>query len=260
MPPPLGARGIMFSGCPSIHPSVRPKPEITFVQPVHGSVGPSDQLWPFGGMSVRLSVRPSVRRGFRAFARECMEEMVWNFACWCILGTFRTDQIMVMVCWFSFLWRHFDLVKWVKFGVSGHFSENAWWELPEILHADVSWPPSGLVNSHGLLIFLILAFFYLVNGSNLGFPGISWRTLGENDPKFCMLMYLEHFQNWLDYDCSLLIFIILALFWLSEMGQIWGFRAFPGERMEGMAWNFGSCCIMVMFRIDKIMVTVCWFF
>ena len=29
MPPPLGARGIMFSDCPSVRPSVRPKPEIT---------------------------------------------------------------------------------------------------------------------------------------------------------------------------------------------------------------------------------------
>ena len=28
MPPPLGAGGIMFSGCPSFRPSVRPKPEI----------------------------------------------------------------------------------------------------------------------------------------------------------------------------------------------------------------------------------------
>ena len=28
MPSPLGAGGIMFSGCPSVRPSVRPKPEI----------------------------------------------------------------------------------------------------------------------------------------------------------------------------------------------------------------------------------------
>ena len=28
MPPPLGAGGIMFSGCPSVCPSLRPKPEI----------------------------------------------------------------------------------------------------------------------------------------------------------------------------------------------------------------------------------------
>ena len=39
----------------------------------------------------RPSVRPSVRRGFRAFAGERMEGMAWNFACWCILTVFRTD-------------------------------------------------------------------------------------------------------------------------------------------------------------------------
>ena len=35
-----------------------------------------------------------------------------------------------------------------------------------------------------------------------------------------------------------MIFLILALFGLSETGQIWGFLVFPGERMEEMAWNF----------------------
>ena len=58
--------------------------------PVHGSVGLSDQPWPFCGMSVRPFVRPSVRRGFRAFAGERIEGMVWNFACWYILATLRT--------------------------------------------------------------------------------------------------------------------------------------------------------------------------
>ena len=50
-----------------------------------------------------------------------------------------------------------------------------------------------------------------------------------------MRMYLDHHQNWLVYDDGLLIFLILALFWLNEMRQIWGFQAFPGEHMEGMA-------------------------
>ena len=48
-------------------------------------------------------------------------------------------------------------------------------------------------------------------------------------------MYLDHRQNWLFYGHGLLIFLILALFWLSEMGQISGFRVFPGEHMEEMA-------------------------
>ena len=94
------------------------------------------------------------------------------------------------------------------------------------------------------------------NGSNSGFPGISRRTHGGNGLKFCMLMYLDHLQNWLVLGHGLLTFVILALFWLSETGQIWGFRAFPGERMEGMAWNMVCCCILTTFRIDEIMVTV----
>ena len=53
MPPPLGARGIMFSGCPSVRPS---EAWNTLFWPVHRSVGPPDQ--PFYGMSVRPSVRP----------------------------------------------------------------------------------------------------------------------------------------------------------------------------------------------------------
>ena len=56
MPPLLGAGGIMFSGCPSVRPS---EAWNTLFWPVHGSVGPPDQPWPFYGMSVRPSVRPS---------------------------------------------------------------------------------------------------------------------------------------------------------------------------------------------------------
>ena len=41
-----------------------------------------------------------------------------------------------------------------------------------------------------------------------------------------MLMYPDHLQNLLDYGYSLYIFLILILFWLSEMGKIWGLQAF----------------------------------
>ena len=75
-----------------------------------------------------------------------------------------------------------------------------------------------------------------------------------------MLMYLDHLQNWLVYGRGLLIFQILAQFWLSETGQIWGFRVFPEERMEEMASNFARWCILTTFRTDKFMATVCWFF
>ena len=72
------------------------------------------------------------------------------------------------------------------------------------------------------------------------FPGICRRTHGGNGLKFYMLMYLDHIQNWLVYGRGLVIFVIFVLLWLSETGQIWGFRTFPGERMEEMAWNFAT--------------------
>ena len=194
MPPPLGAGGIMFSGCPSLRPSVRPKPEIPSFDLYMGPlVHPTNRN--------RFMACPSVR-----LSRE----------------------------------------------VSGHLPENAWREWPEILHADVSWPSSELISlwpwSVDFSNFCTILTSW--NGSNLGFPGISWRTHGGNGLKFCTLMYLDHLQNCLVLGHSLSIFVILALFWLSETGQIWGFRAFPGERMEGMAWNFAGWCILTTFRTD----------
>ena len=125
MPPPLGAGGIMFSVCPSVRPS---EAWNDIFWPVHGSVGPSDQPWPFCGMPVRPSVRPE------------------------------------------------------------------------------------------------------------RFLGICRRTHEWNGLKFCVLMYLGHLRNWLGYGHGLLIFLLLASLWLSEMGQIWWcFRAFPREGMVGMA-------------------------
>ena len=82
------------------------------------------------------------------------------------------------------------------------------------------------------------------------FLGICRRMHRGIGLKFYMLMYLDHLQNWLVYGYGLLIFLILALFWLSETGQILGFRAFPGERMEKMVWNFARRCILTTFRND----------
>ena len=157
MPPPLGAGGIMFSGCPSVRPSVRPKPEIPSFDLYMGPlVHPTNRNHFTACTSVRPSVCPSVR-------------------------------------------------------------------------------PKR-------------------------FPGICRRMHGGNGLKFCEPMYLDHLQNWLVYGHGLLIFLILALFWLSETGQIWGLRAFPGENMEEIAWNFAYWCILTTFRTDLFMAKVCWFF
>ena len=72
------------------------------------------------------------------------------------------------------------------------------------------------------------------------FLGICLSTHGRNGLNVCMLMYLKHHQNWLVYCQGL---FILALFWLNETGEIWGFWAFPGECMKEMAWNFACWCI-----------------
>ena len=146
--------------------------------------------------------------------------------------------------------------------VSGHLPENAWRDWPEILLADVSWPSSELISLWSWSVDFSNFGTILTkwNGSNLGFPGISRRTHGGNGLKFCMLMYLDHFQNWVVYGHSLLIFLIWGLFWLSEMGQICGFQAFSGKPIEKMAWNFACWCILTTFRTVEIMVTVCRFF
>ena len=66
MPPPLGAGGIMFSGCPSVRPSVRPKPEIPSFDLYMGPlVHPTNRNRFMACPSVRPSVCPSVRLSVR---------------------------------------------------------------------------------------------------------------------------------------------------------------------------------------------------
>ena len=56
--------------------------------------------------------------------------MACNLTCWCILTTFTTDLILVIFCWCSWIWQHFDLVKQVRFGVFPVFKISAWsWTL-----------------------------------------------------------------------------------------------------------------------------------
>ena len=136
--------------------------------------------------------------------------------------------------------------------VSGHSPENAWRDWPEILHAGISWPLSEMIS---LWLWSVdLSNFGTIltewNGSNLGFPGISRRTHEEYGLKFWTLMYLDHLQNWLFLGHGLFFFVILALFLLSETGQIWCFRAFPGKPIEEMAWKFACWCILTTVRTD----------
>ena len=117
-----------------------------------------------------------------------------------------------------------------------------------------------LVYGRGLLIFLTLALFWFSERVKFGNSGHILENAWREWPEILHTDVLDHLQNWLVYGHSVLIFLILALFWLSETGQIWGFRAFPGERMAEMAWKFARWCILSTFRTDWSMASVCWFF
>ena len=85
----------------------------------------------------------------------------------------------------------------------------------EIWHADVSWPP-----------FLILAAFWLSEtGQICYFRAFSWDHKGgmaSNLACWCILTTVGSD----DFGHGMLIFLILAPFWLSETVQIWGFLDF----------------------------------
>ena len=152
MPPPLGAGGIMFSGCPSVRPSVRSlKYPFLICTWVRWSTRPTVTVLLETGVkspSVRPSVCPSVRpERFPGICRRThggnglnvyMLMYLDHLQNWLVYGHGLLIFLILALFW---------LVKRVKFGVSGHFLENAWRKWPEILYADVSWPPSELICS-----------------------------------------------------------------------------------------------------------------
>ena len=119
-------------------------------------------------------------------------------------------------------WCYFNFVRWVKFGGSGHFSRNSWREWPENLHADLSWPLSEPIT---LWSWSESNFGAILKQVKFGVSGHFLENLLRKLPEILHADVLHHLQNWLDYGHSLLIFLMLVLFSLSEMGQIWGFRA-----------------------------------
>ena len=113
----------------------------------------------------RFTACPSVRpERFQGICQRTHRGNGLKFYMLVYLDHLQNWLVCATVCWFFKFWHYFVLVKRVKFGVSGHFPENAW----------------------------------------------------RNGLKSCTLMYLDHLQNWLVYGQGLLIFLILALFWLSE--------------------------------------------
>ena len=144
MPPPLDTGGIMFSGCPSVRPS---EAWNTLFWPVHWSVGPPDQPLSVYGMSVCpsvcLSVRPSgevpgiCRRMHGGISLKfCMLMYLDHLQNWLVYGHGLLIFLILALFWLS---------ETGQIWVSGHFPKKAFREWPEILHADVSWPPSELI-------------------------------------------------------------------------------------------------------------------
>ena len=76
----------------------------------------------------------------------------------------------------------------------------------------------------------------MLQRNEMAFQQETLRTQGRNGLQFC-IMYPDHYENWLDYGHSLLIFLILAQYLFSEMGQICCLWAFHSESIGGMAWN-----------------------
>ena len=113
---------------------------------------------------------------------------------------------MVTVCWFSFVWYHFDLVKRLKIGVSGTFPEKPLRKWPAILHANVSWQLSKLIRLWWQFVdfsnFVNYFFILWLKQVILGFLGIIWRMCGSKYrggsrgifPTFCVEFCLFFFQ------------------------------------------------------------------
>ena len=75
-------------------------------------------------------------------------------------------------------------------------------------------------------------------------PGISRKMHERNYLQYDMLSSPWPPSALNTFGYGLLIFLILALFWLSGTGQIWGFRSLRGERMERITWNLACWCIL----------------
>ena len=100
------------------------------------------------------------------------------------------------------------------------------------------------------------------------FLGISWRPHGGNGLKFCMRMYPDHLQNWLDYGHGLLIFLLFApldrsylgfpgIVWRMLGSKCWG-GIFPTLCVELCLVSF-VCSLQFPILQNKIHWIIGWF-
>ena len=79
----------------------------------------------------------------------------------------------------------------------------------------------------------------------------------KNVMKLCMVMYPDHFQNFLDFGYGLLNFLILASFWISKTVIFRGCGDFLQNALEE-GFEFDRRCIPTTFSTTFIFVMVCW--
>ena len=78
-----------------------------------------------------------------------------------------------------------------------------------------------------------------------GVFGISFITHGRIGLKYDIMMYHDHLWKWLHLGHGLLVFLILAPFWLSETDQMYIFQAWQcmGEMGRSLPCSSLSCDI-----------------
>ena len=101
--------------------------------------------------------------------------------------------------------------------------------------------------------------YALAKQIKFGISGIFFRTHGRKGLKFDMLVYPDRLWEWLHFGHDLLIFLILAAFWLRETGQTCSLQAFSWKCMEIMGCILSCCYIQTTSRTDSILDMVCWF-
>ena len=213
--------GILVSPCPSVCPSIRP----------------SVSLWT---ESCPLCIFHDTSRFHFIFTH-----LINQLQKLC-----RMLRFLKSLKFWQFIWNcNFDFVlclcninvdSWPKFLLQPQFSMMI--PLDGLLNIS-----SGLGQNCKFLFFTICfhsAFHlvFVVATTNLSFycSHFEWPEIWHADVSWPL-------QNWLDFGHHLLIFLILASFWLSETGQICN-RTFSGERKGGMAWTLACRCILITFQ------------
>ena len=168
------------------------------------------ELFQFG---VILTQWNRLNWGFRRISLQLMGRSALNWTCLCVLTTSGNDCILVMVCWFSPFWWHFDLVKQIK---------RVWFSGIFVLMLGKNWLKFGMLIfpdhlqnwlyfAHGLLVFFHLGPFWLSETYQIRcFLDDFFTTHGRNGIIFRMLMCRDHLWKWVHFGHGLLIFFTLA--------------------------------------------------